>query len=609
MSLVSAKEVAKVVNLDKYGFIGTFFGWTLMKILRISTINKIYNKHKHLKDLEFFTALLGDLQIKFEIPEEDLRRIPKSGAFITVSNHPLGGIDGILLLKLLIENRPDYKIIANFLLQRIEPMKPFIMPVNPFEDRKDKKSSITGLKNALEHLRDGNALGVFPAGEVSTYKDGRLIVDKPWEESAIKLIQKARVPVIPIYFHARNSRFFYLLSKLNSKFRTAKLPSEVLSQKGRVIKVRIGKPIPVKDLEEYDNTQDFCDFIRKKTYMLANPFEKGPIKLKAPSLKIPKPPKKIVSQKNIDKMILEVEALRNGDGRLLKSKNYEVFFALSKQIPNITFEIGRLREITFREVGEGTNESIDLDAFDSYYHHLFLWDNEANKVAGAYRMGLGKNIFKKYGIEGFYVHTLFKFEPELYLMMENSIEMGRAFVIKEYQQKPMPLFLLWKGIVHITLRYPEYKYLIGGVSISNQFSNFSKSLMIEFMKSHYYDPYVAQYIHPKKEYKVKLKDADKDFVFDATQADMNKFDKIIDEIEPGSLRIPVLIKKYVKQNARLVAFNVDPKFNNAIDGLMYIRVADIPESTVKPVMEELQAELEKSLENENKEKETSLDSL
>ncbi|MDO9275841.1 MAG: lysophospholipid acyltransferase family protein [Lutibacter sp.] len=606
MSLVTAKEVAKAVNLDKYGFIGTFFGWSLMKILRISTINKIYNKHKHLKDLEFFTALLDDLEIKFEIPEEDLRRIPKTGAFITVSNHPLGGIDGILLLKLLIENRPDYKIIANFLLQRIEPMKPFIMPVNPFEDKKDKKSSLAGLKNALSHLKEGNALGVFPAGEVSTYKDGRLIVDKPWEESAIKLIQKAQVPVIPIYFHAKNSRLFYFLSKLNSKLRTAKLPSEVLSQKGRVIKVRIGNPIPLKDLEEYTDTQDFCDFIRKKTYMLANPFEKSPIKLKAPSLKMPKPPKKIVSQKNIDKMILEVEALRNGDGRLLKSKNYEVFFAMSKQIPNIMFEIGRLREITFREVGEGTNESLDLDAFDSYYHHLFLWDNEANKVAGAYRMGLGKNIFKKYGIEGFYVHTLFKFEPELYAMMENSIEMGRAFVIKEYQQKPMPLFLLWKGIVHITLRNPEYKYLIGGVSISNRFSNFSKSLMIEFMKSHYYDPYVAQYIHPKKEYKVKLKDADKDFVFDATQADMNKFDKIIDEIEPGALRIPVLIKKYVKQNARLVAFNVDPKFNNAIDGLMYIRVADIPESTVKPVMEEFQAELEKSLENENKENSDSL---
>lgn len=603
MSLVTAKEVAKVINLDKYGFIGTFFGWLLMKVLRISALNKIYNKHKHLKDLTFFTALLDDFQINFEIPEEDLKRIPKNGAFITVSNHPLGGIDGILLLKLLIEKRPDYKIIGNFLLHRIEPMIPFVMPVNPFEDKKDVQSSIAGIKTALLHLNKGRPLGVFPAGEVSTYKDGKLIVDRPWEEGAVKLIQKAKVPIIPIYFHAKNSRIFYLLSKLNDKLRTARLPSELLSQKGRIIKVRIGKAISVKDQEPFSNTKDFCDFIRKKTYMLANPFEKKSKTLIKPSLKISKSPKKIVSQRNIDKMILEVDALRKNNGRLLKSKNYEVFFAPSKEIPNLKFEIGRLREITFREVGEGTNESIDLDTFDGYYHHLFLWDNEAKKLVGAYRMGLGKDIYKKYGIEGFYVHTLFKFEPELHSMMENSIEMGRAFIIKEYQQKPMPLFLLWKGIVHITLRYPEYKYLIGGVSISNQFSNFSKSLMIEFMKSHYYDPYIAQYIHPKKEYKVKLKDADKDFVFDATKADLNKFDRIIDELEPGALRMPVLIKKYVKQNARLVGFNVDPKFNNAVDGLMYIRVADIPESTVKPVMEEFQAELENTIENENNEDE------
>ena len=269
MSLVTPKEVSKVINLDKYGFIGTFFGWLLMKILRISAINKIYNKHKHLNDLDFFTALLADLQIKFEIPEEDLKRIPKDGAFITVSNHPLGGIDGILLLKLLIEKRPDYKIIANFLLHRIEPMKPFIMPVNPFEDRKDAKSSIAGIKSALLHIQEGKPLGVFPAGEVSTYKDGKLIVDKPWEEGAIKLIQKAKVPVIPIYFHAKNSRLFYFLSKLNPTLRTAKLPSELLSQKERVIKVRIGKAIPVKDQEEYEETQYFFYFILRKTYMLS----------------------------------------------------------------------------------------------------------------------------------------------------------------------------------------------------------------------------------------------------------------------------------------------------------------------------------------------------
>jgi hypothetical protein len=155
--------------------------------------------------------------------------------------------------------------------------------------------------------------------------------------------------------------------------------------------------------------------------------------------------------------------------------------------------------------------------------------------------------------------------------------------------------LLWKGIIHTTLRYPEHKYLLGGVSISNQFSDFSKSLMIEFMKSNYYDPYIAQYIHPKKAYKVKLKDADKDFIFDEAESDLNKFDKIIDELEPGNLRLPVLIKKYIKQNARVVAFNVDPLFNNAIDGLMYIRIADIPESTMKPVIEEFQIELERKL--------------
>jgi len=385
-----------------------------------------------------------------------------------------------------------------------------------------------------------------------------------------------------------------VISRISDTLRTAKLPSELLSQKNRIIKVRIGKSISTKDQDTYEDISSFREFIRKKTYMLANPFEKkSPNILSTKNFKIPKPPKKIISQKNVNLFTKEIGHLREKGDRLLESKNYEVFFASPRKIPNLLQEIGRLREVTFRDVGEGTNKEIDLDKFDKYYHHLILWDKETKVLVGAYRMGLGKNIYKKHGIAGFYIHTLFRFEPELYSMMENTIEMGRAFIIKEYQQKPMPLFLLWKGIVHVTLRHPEYKYLMGGVSISNKFSEFSKSLMIEFMKSNYYDPYIAQYIFPKKEFKVKLKDDDKDFVFDAAKSDMQKLDKIIDEIEPGVLRIPVLIKKYVKQNARLVAFNVDPKFNDAVDGLMYIRVSDIPESTVRPVMEEFQAQLER----------------
>ena len=593
MALVTSKEIAQVIGLEKLGFLGTFTGWLLIKILRISVINSIYNKNKDKPVLDFLDGVIDELQIEFEVPEEDLKRIPKDGPFISVSNHPLGGVDGILILKLLLEHRSDYKTLSNFLIHRIEPLKPHTIAVNPFEDHKDAKSSIGGIKQALGHIKAGNSLGIFPAGEVSTFKEGKLMVDKPWEEGAVRLIKKAEAPIIPIYFHAKNSKFFYMLNKISGTLRTAKLPSELLNQKNKIIKIRIGKPISVKDQKEFENINAFSDFIRRKTYMLANPFEKKNKILSTEKIKIKKSSKEITPQKSIDSFAKEVDVLRENNGRLLESKNYEVFFAKAKQIPNLLHEIGRLREITFRDVGEGTKKSIDLDKYDRYYYHMFLWDRKTNCLAGSYRMGLGKEIYKKYGINGFYVQTLFRIEPELHQMMENTIEMGRAFIIKEYQQKPMPLFLLWKGIVHVTLRYPEHKYLMGGVSISNQFSDFSKSLMIEFMKSHYYDPYIAQYIYPKKEFKVKLKDDDKDFVFDATKADMQKFDKIIDEIEPGALRIPVLIKKYVKQNARLVAFNVDPKFNNAVDGLMYIKVADIPESTVKPVMEEFQAELER----------------
>lgn len=594
MGLVNAKEVATAINIDKYGFLGTIGGWVLMKLLRISTLNKIYNKHKEKQSTHFLNSLLGDLQIEFEIPEEDLRRIPKTGGFITISNHPLGGVDGILLLKLLLDRRPDYKIIANFLLHRIEPLKPFIMPVNPFEERKDVKSSTAGFMQAIRHIRSDQPLGIFPAGEVSTYKDGKLVVDKPWEEAAMKLIQRAEVPVIPIYFHAKNSKMFYSLASISDTLRTAKLPSELLTQKRRVIKVRIGNPVKVSDQKEYPDLSSFTDFLRRKTYMLSKAYDPEARKLASipKNLKLPRNPKVII--KEVDPLLMkqEVDQLRDADHRLLVSKNYEVFLVKRHIIPNLMQEIGRLREVTFRQIGEGTNNSIDLDQQDNYYHQMFLWDNENNQVAGAYRMGMGSEIYKEYGMDGFYLTELFKFQPELFKMMSESIEMGRAFITKEYQQKPMPLFLLWKGIVHCTLRFPEHKYLIGGVSISNKFSNFSKSLMIEFMKSNYYDPYVAQYITPKKEFKVKLADADKDFIFDASAADLNKFDRLIDELEPNELRLPVLIKKYVKQNARVVAFNVDPLFNNAIDGLMYIRIADLPESTVKPVMEEFQAEME-----------------
>jgi len=600
MGLLSVEEFSKALKLDRFGVVGKGLANGLFKLIKLDVIDEVYTKNLKYEGVDFLDGLLNDFEIKFEVDDVDLRRIPKDGGFITISNHPLGALDGIILLKLLLEKRPDFKVMGNFLLQKIEPMKEMVIPVNPFEDHKDAKSSLIGIKDSLLHVKGGHPLGIFPAGEVSTFKKGeKQVTDREWEEGAIKLIQKLKVPVVPIYFHAKNSKTFYFLSALNGIFRTAKLPSEVLSQKNRVIKIRIGKPISVKEQAEHEDSKDFASFLRQKTYILAKAF-KTPIKDKFISKKpFHQIAKEIILPIPAADIIKEVDALREADKRILESKNYEVFLAEADEIPNLLTEIGRLREVTFREVGEGTNEEIDIDKYDEYYRHLFLWDSENKVVAGAYRMGMGIDIYKKYGIDGFYINELFRFEPELYDMMSKTIEMGRAFVVKEYQQKPMPLFLLWKGIVALTLKFPEYKYLLGGVSISNQFSNFSKSLMIEFMKSHYYDPYIAQYVRPKNEYKVKLKDADKDFVFDATKADLNKFDKIIDDIEPGSLRLPVLMKKYVKQNARIIAFNVDPKFNDAIDGLMYIEIAKLPDSTVQPVLEDLQAELEKKAAEKN----------
>lgn len=596
MSLVSSTEIEKVLNIEQLGFLGRFVANSLMKLSKIDQVNQLFDRYKHLEAIDFVDAVLEDLGVKFELPDKDLKRIPSKGAFITISNHPLGGVDGLLLLKILWSQREDFKIIANFLLQRLTPLESKVLPVNPFEDRKEVKSSLVGIKNALLHLSNESPFGIFPSGEVSSTKDGKDIVDQEWSNEAIRLIKKAKVPVLPIYFHAKNSPQFYNLSRLNKTLRLALIPREVYTQKSRLVKIRVGNIISVKEQVEIEDIQEFKSFLRRKTYMLSSAYEKKRLLDAIPKqIKLPRSPKEIIREGALESILEEVDQCRVQEKRLLVSNNYEVFLANKNLIPNILMEIGRLREITFRLVGEGTNKPIDLDEFDAYYHHMFLWDKQAQKIAGAYRMGLGNEIFEQFGIQGFYLNELFRFETEAQLVMKNSIEMGRAFIIPEYQQKPMPLFLLWKGIVHCTIRFPEHKYLIGGVSISNKFSNFSKSMMIEFMKSNYYDPYLAQYIHPKKEFKVKLKDADKDFVFDHTQADLNKFDKIIDEIEPDNLRLPVLIKKYIKQNARVVAFNVDPLFNNAIDGLMYIRVKDLPETTVKPVLEELQKELEEKV--------------
>lgn len=607
MSLISKNDLIKASGLGKIGFMKNPVASAIMRLTKINEVNQLYDVLKNKKGKDFFDAFVRERNLKYIVFAEDLAKVPKTGPFILVSNHPLGAIDGILMTKILTEIRPDFKIMGNFLLEKIEPMKPFVISVNPFEGRKDARNSSVGMRETLKHLQSGGCVGIFPAGEVSN-KNNEFgeILDKTWEKPALKLIKMAKVPVVPMYFHAKNSRVFYHFSKLHPDLQTLLLPAEMMHNREKPIRIRIGKQISVKVLEDHDTIEEMGEFLQKKIYMLKSYYEKRRTiaeQLKLPNLKLnfallkeENVVQNIIDETPQEDLINEINALYKAEKMLFRNGIYEVFFAAYSEIPSIMREIGRQRELTFRKIGEGSNLPFDLDEYDEHYRHLFLWDNKAQKLAGAYRMALGSEVMKKHGINGFYTSSLFEFDPELRPFFRKVIEMGRAYISAEYQQKPLPLFLLWRGIVHVCLRNPEHKFLMGGVSISDKFSEFSKSLMIEFMRSNYYDSAVAQYIHPKNEFKVKLKDRDKHLFFDEVESDLNKLDKIIDDLEP-EMRLPVLIKKYIKQNAKVVSFNVDPSFNDAIDGLMYIRISELPESTIKPVLEEMSEQIQKEENN------------
>ena len=599
MSLISKNDLVSAAGLGKWGLLKYPIVSAVMRLAKINKVNDLYDKIKDLEGQEFFDKLLEELNVKYLAFQEDLAKIPKTGPFILVSNHPLGALDGVIMCKILTEIRPDFKVMGNFLLTKIKPMEPYVISVNPFEKRKEAYSSMSGMREALKHLSEGGCLGIFPAGEVSNKNNEyNEILDKEWQEPALKLIKKAQVPVVPMYFHAKNSKLFYNVSKIHPDLQTLMIPAEMVNKREKPIKIRIGRPVTPKILNEYETPKELGEFLRKKVYMMKSYFEdrKSVAEfLKVKNLNI-SPKEEVVVQNIIDEtplaeILADRENLRKKEGKMLFSNgDYEVYFTKFDEIPAMMREIGRQRELTFRAVGEGTNLPFDLDEYDKHYHHLILWDNVAQKIAGAYRMALGSEVMKNYGIKGFYTNSLFDFDQELQPFFKKVIEMGRAYISIEYQQKPLPLFLLWRGIVHVCLRNPEHKFLMGGVSISNRFSDFSKSLMIEFMRSHYFDPVVAQYVQPKNDYKVYLSERDKSLFFEGLDDDLNKFDKLIDDFEP-EMRLPVLIKKYIKQNAKVVAFNVDPNFNDAIDGLMYIRISDLPEGTIKPVLEEMSEQL------------------
>ncbi len=572
MAIISTKEFAEATKLNKLKMPG--LASLLMEIMKINDINRTFEKASTFEGIDFVDEILKLVGIKVDISENDLKNIPKDGAFIAVANHPYGGIEGLILIKILCSIRPEAKVMANFLLKKIPNLSDFFVAVNPFENI-EHSSSISGIKTTLSLLNSGVPIGIFPAGEVSTYKiDKQQITDKMWHPVVGKLITKAKAPVLPIYFHGNNGLLFNILSFIHPTLRTAKLPSELFNKRGNTIKVRIGKPINFEKIPGNDNVNNMLAFIRAKTYALGVGLENERKIFVKNLFKINNTPETIVNEISRDIISKEVETIKSY--RVWSEKAYEVYIAPTPDIPNIIKEIGRLREITFRGVGEGTNKSIDLDKYDIYYNHLFIWDTEAQLIVGAYRIGKGDEIFYGYGKKGFYTAELFKIKSEFSNILTKSLELGRSWIRKEYQQKPLPLFLLWKGIVKYVIDNPQYRYLIGPVSISNSFSQFSKSLMVNFIYRYHFDYNLAELVKPRKKFKIDFSRIDID-VLTSGNSSLKDLDSLISEIENNHIKVPVLLRQYIGLNAKIICFNIDPKFSDSLDGFLVLDLKNVPQ--------------------------------
>jgi len=578
MKIITTEEFAKATKLDKLKMPG--LAALLMEVMKINQVNELFAQAQPNQGPDFVDAILKGCGVDIEFDERELKNIPKDGAFIAIANHPYGGIEGMVLLKILCMARPDSKIMANFLLKKIPNLADYFVAVNPFENI-DHSSSISGLKTTLELLGNGTPIGIFPAGEVSTFKvDKQQVTDRMWHPVVGKIIAKAKVPVVPIYFHGNNGLLFNLLSMIHPALRTAKLPSELFNKQGHTIKLRIGKAINVEDIPDSNNPGKLLNFLRARTYALGTGLEEDKKIFNPRNLfKIRKEPEDIAPEIASSILEKEVEPLRE-NYRVWIEKNYEVFIVPTSSIPNIIREIGRLRELTFREIGEGTNKSVDLDEYDIYYNHLFIWDTDAKRIVGAYRIGLGDEIFYSYGKKGFYVAELFKIKEQFTPVLRKSLELGRSFIRKEYQQKPLPLFLLWKGILKYLIDNPRYRYLIGPVSISNSFSKFSKSLIVDYINRNHFDEELAQWVRPRKKFRVDFSSIDTDLLM-AGEYSFKGLDNLISEVETRNMKVPVLLRQYISLNAKIICFNIDPKFADCLDGFLILDLQKVPQDILE----------------------------
>jgi putative hemolysin len=537
----------------------------------------------------FFEGALLALNCRYQIVQGEIDSIPNRGPVVVVANHPYGGVDGVVLGALLTRARPDTRLLVNYLLGHLDGFSDWIFKVDPFGGEGSTKANFQAMRDTLRWLQQGGCLGTFPAGEVSHWDfKQRRVADPLWHDNTARIIRKSKATVVPIYFRGKNSFLFQVAGILHPRLRTALLPREMVKRDEWTIEVAIGEPLPWRKMDHFTDNVELMKFLRMKTELLG---ERKPVR-PWPRLRraLPRFKKQDIEElaKPIDPALLAADVERLPPSALiLEQARFKVFLAEADQIKNVLPEIGRLRELTFRMVNEGTGRALDLDRYDCYYLHLFLWDSESQQIAGAYRMGLTDQILERFGRNGFYTSTLFRFKKGFFEQLNPAIELGRSFISPAYQKKHAALGLLWRGICLYALTHPRYHIFFGPVSIDRGYNALSKDLMIQYLRKKRRHPKLSTKVKPRNppQRMSRLKALEKQ-VLGSTVLDIDDVSALVMEIERGQKGVPVLLRHYLRMNARLLAFNVDPDFSNALDGLMLVDLLEADPHILKNYMGE-----------------------
>ncbi|CAM3002515.1 lysophospholipid acyltransferase family protein [Vibrio diazotrophicus] len=549
----------------------------------LSQLDKFYAQRPAGCDTrQFLRFTLEILGIDYQLIKGSLNNVPQIGPTVVVANHPLGCVEGVILAEMLLTIRSDVQILANQYLKTVPELDSLFIGVDVFETDKARKANLQAMRQAHKHLEQGGLLLMFPAGEVSQLVDSkqRRLEDKEWSQSVSRLIKKHKAAALPVYIEGHNSTRFYMAGKIHPLLRTVMLGRELLNKKQTCIDISISDPIHYKEMQHLCD-QQLVNYLRLNTYLLG---AKKTLSRDKTNLDDTSQP--IADRLPLVELLEDIEALPSS-AHLLSLNEFDVYCTQSENIPSLMHEIGRLREKNFRQVGEGTGMALDVDEFDREYLHLFIWDRERDEMVGAYRLGLVDKIVAAQGIQGLYSSTLFNYDPRFLENMGNAIELGRS-VIDEYYQKSMaPLLLLWKGIGAFIHRNPQYTHLFGPVSISNDYSEQARRLLADTMTLHFYDNEQANFVAASNP--LPMMQAQWNASLLTSLADLQLLSRVIARIDEGK-GIPVLLRQYLGLNGKLVSFNVDPAFNDALDGLIVVDLHDVPMKTLSRYMGVKEAE-------------------